>query len=994
MKTFKQVLTEAQNIDKAVEILRNTIKGTEWENRLFIAGGYPRDLLLGREPKDVDFVVDGGPEAGMDAATFIAKKLGVFKQDSNPVLFPTYGTAKLTMNVDGEPIDIEFVAPRTEKYEPGSRKPLVSPGTLDDDAHRRDFTVNALFKNLTTNEILDLTGRGLTDLKNKILQTTGNADWIFSEDPLRILRAVRFALKYDFRLPLDVIKAIKKASPDLANISAERIQDELKKILVLDKPSRAIRLFKMTGILKMILPELQELVGLKQNMYHKDDAFYHTLEVLDNTPAQFSRRLSALFHDIGKAATRTEKDGKVQFIGHANVGAEIAKKAMKRLKYPNDIIDMVADMTKYHMDLKSAGPEAELLKDSTLRKFVFRVADRLEPLLDVIHADNISHTPEYSMPKQIEIIRKKLANMDINSILNTKSILDGNEIKELGAVGKEIREIKDRILTKVLENPEFTRQQAVGLAKNMIDSFRKKKLSENTQEDDLWEVKRGALDKRDETYRLMVGLLGVQVDSQTRKVYSPPEYMIRRFKKKKITDTLYQTINSNGSEIYTIWNEKTDIPIAYLKLLKADLFGIPVKKVNIAFVHPRHQGKGIMKGIYTTLIQQQGMTFITGDYQSAGAEKLWKSLYNTNEIEVFAMSEDGKILEVRPTANGLEGINGEDLFDYNRDSYKDNYTLVATINKEKFSEGLNEDIFSFHEYDDWGFIKPDGSLLSAVSTPAVRKFVDRKNSKNFFVPRFGAMHYDVLGKFYSSFDLKKKQEHNFFEAFKEGWVRYIINDNELFLHLKPGSIVPENVLKGIRQMIYPFSVVNFDFQKNLRTTKKTTIERANLNKIKNVISNHPDAAEAPKRKSLKEADAHPKHREWGWILPNGQILSNKSTPEVIEFIEGTPDLVHHFEVLQEFTNFDRMSDVLEEGGVRFIVEGNTAFLDIYPPAIEPRFIYTKATFLINWVFVKKVIIGFNDYSDYSQEGWMEFNSTPKSLLNDLKEIKAKYNEEE
>lgn len=473
MKNFKDFLLENENMKTALNIIKKTIAGTEFDSRIYLAGGYPRDLLLGREPKDVDFVVDGGPESGMEAAIFIAKKLGVFKQDSNPVLFPTYGTAKLTIYVEGEPIDIEFVAPRIEKYEPGNRKPMVSPGTLDDDAHRRDFTVNSLFKNLTTDEILDLTGRGISDLNNKILQTTGDADWIFSEDPLRILRAIRFALKYDFRLPLDVIRAIKKAAPDLANISAERIQDELKKILVLTKPSRAIRLFKMTGILKMILPELQELVGLKQNMYHKDDAFYHTLEVLDNTPAEFSRRLAALFHDIGKAATRTEKDGKVQFIGHANVGAEIAKKALKRLKYPNDIIDMVADTTKYHMDLKSAGPEAEMLKDSTLRKFVFRVADRLEPLLDVIHADNISHTPEHSMPKQIEIIKKKLANMDINSILNTKSILDGNEIRELGAEGKEIREIKDRILTKVLENPEFSRKQAIDLAKNMISSFRK-----------------------------------------------------------------------------------------------------------------------------------------------------------------------------------------------------------------------------------------------------------------------------------------------------------------------------------------------------------------------------------------------------------------------------------------------------------------------------------------------------------------------------------------
>jgi poly(A) polymerase len=459
--------------EEAIQLLSKTIKGTPYEKKIFIAGGYVRDLLLGRPSKDVDLVVDGfGLEGGIEAATFIAKELGIYRKDSNPVTFPRFGTAKLTVKLSTGPFDVEFVAPRKESYTPGSRKPLVSAGTILDDAARRDFTINALFKNLSSGEILDLTGRSMIDLEKKIIQTTGDPDWIFNEDPLRILRAIRFTFKYKFDLPMSVIRSIKKNAHKLKTISSERIQDELGKILLIQEPSKAIRMFKLTGILQVIMPEMQKLVGLKQNAFHKHDTFRHTLNVLDNTPADLSVRLAALFHDIGKSATKTENNGKVQFIGHAHVGAEITKELMKRLKYSTKDIEKVSNMVKFHMDLKSAGSNAEQLSDKSLRKFVFRVADGLEPLLKLIHADNVSHADHASMPNQIGKVKEKIQKMDISSILNTKSILDGNEIAALGAKGKLIGEIKNRILVKVIENPLFTKQQAINLAKNMIDSNR------------------------------------------------------------------------------------------------------------------------------------------------------------------------------------------------------------------------------------------------------------------------------------------------------------------------------------------------------------------------------------------------------------------------------------------------------------------------------------------------------------------------------------------
>lgn len=468
-------LREEVDVDTVIEFLKNIIAGTEWENRLYLAGGIVRDKIMGRTPKDVDIVVDGGIDAGIEAAKFIAQKVGVYKEGSNPVVFEKFGTAKLRIPIKGEIVEIEFIAPRKEKYTPGSRKPEVEPATLRDDAFRRDFTINSLFQNLTSGEIYDLTGMGIEDLKNKIIRTTGDPDWIFKEDPLRILRAIRFALKYNFKLPLAVIRSIKNHASELKNISSERIKDELHKILLLEKPSRAIRLFKITGILDVILPELKELVGLTQNAtYHKHDAFKHTLDVLDNTPPEIIRRLAALFHDIGKAATRSEKDGKIQFINHAEVGAEITRQIMKRLNYSNADIDKITKIVKNHMKLKQAGSEAENLKEKTLRKFVYHVADVLEPILDVIHADNISHSESASMPNQIEKIRERIKEINIEDLLNSKSLLTGEEIAELGAKGKLIGEIKSRILEKVIENPNFTKKDAIALAKNMIMIHNKK----------------------------------------------------------------------------------------------------------------------------------------------------------------------------------------------------------------------------------------------------------------------------------------------------------------------------------------------------------------------------------------------------------------------------------------------------------------------------------------------------------------------------------------
>lgn len=453
-----------KSMEAALNQLRFALKDSEYVGRVFLAGGIVRDELMGFESKDIDLVVEGDINAGMECATFVAYTLGC----RQPVLFPTFGTAKLSVG----DYEIEFVAARTETYRANDRKPNVESGTLKADAFRRDFTVNSLFKDLFTGQILDLTGKGLEDMKNKVLRTTSEPNYILAEDPLRIMRAVRFAFKYEFSLEYDLYAALEENSDKLNNISKERVQDELNKILVLDNPSRAFRLMQELGMLAVVLPELEALVGLTQNQYHKDDAFNHTLAVLDAAPPELTRRLGALFHDCGKALTRTENNGKVQFLNHALVGADLTRKALQRLKYPNDRTAKVETVVKYHMDLKFAGPDGTAAKDKSLRKFVYRVGDLevLDVLLDVMHADNLSHSEAHSMPNQMPELRLRFSNMDLQKVLDTKSPLDGNQLMALGANGKVVGELKKRLVEKVLEQPEFSGKQAESLVKSVLSS--------------------------------------------------------------------------------------------------------------------------------------------------------------------------------------------------------------------------------------------------------------------------------------------------------------------------------------------------------------------------------------------------------------------------------------------------------------------------------------------------------------------------------------------
>lgn len=471
---LKQILTEGAREAALEDYLKKLIHGTEWENKVFIAGGYVRDFLMGKDPKDLDLMINQ-ENGGIEFANWITKRVGSYKEGSNPVVFPRFGTAKFNLgdvSHNGQDIgsmDIEAVMPRSEKYTAGSRKPEVGFSSLKGDAERRDLTVNSMFKNISTGEILDLTGKGKEDLAKGVIRTPLEPSQTFTDDPLRMLRVVRFYAKYGWNIPTYIVKSLKKSASMLDNISAERIQDELNKMLLSPNPDKAIKLLKVTDLLQYVIPELKQAIKMTQNQHHTMDVFGHTLAVLKKTQPVLAQRLMGLFHDIGKIVTRSVTPTGVHFYGHEDAGTDMAEKIMKRLKYPNEIIDAVKVGIKNHMRLKHGGDTAVDLTDKTLRKFVADVGDQLENVLNLIHADNIAHADASAMPNQIDFVKTRLKSLETTTAKPKLPISGFDLQKELGLKpGKIIGDIMKAVTDAWYGNPKLSRDEAMDIARKMV----------------------------------------------------------------------------------------------------------------------------------------------------------------------------------------------------------------------------------------------------------------------------------------------------------------------------------------------------------------------------------------------------------------------------------------------------------------------------------------------------------------------------------------------
>ncbi len=429
------------------QVIGNT--ADQMQLKAWVVGGFVRDSILKRENKDIDIVVVGN---GVDFAQAVAKN---FNNDCSLSVFKTFGTAQIKF----DDWIIEFIGARKESYRRDSRKPIVENGTLIDDQNRRDFTINAMYLSLNSDNYGELYDpfNGVQDLQNMVIRTCSNPDITFSDDPLRMLRAIRFASRLNFRIELKTFEAIKANVNRIEIVSQERITDEINGMIMGEKPSRAFEMMSKTGLLSLIFPEMMDLHGIetRNGKSHKDN-FYHTLQVLDNI-CEFTDNLwlrwAAILHDIAKPATK-RFDPKVgwTFHGHEDKGSRMVKGIFKRMRLPLDEkMRYVSTLVLLH--LRPIVLSKETVTDSAVRRLIVDAGDYVSDLVILCRAD-ITSKNEAKVEKHLRnlvLVEEKISEvMAKDELRNWQPVLTGNHIKNhfdikdpqhIGMIKEAVREV-------------------------------------------------------------------------------------------------------------------------------------------------------------------------------------------------------------------------------------------------------------------------------------------------------------------------------------------------------------------------------------------------------------------------------------------------------------------------------------------------------------------------------------------------------------------------
>ena len=423
--------------NKIIKAISKSIKGTEYENKVFVVGGFVRDLIMGKDPKDIDLLIDGdiNAGAGITFAEWFCKKENIFKKDSNPLVYGLYGTAMFQFM--GE--KIECVAPRSEKYQNDSRKPVVSSCTLEDDCFRRDFTVNSLFINISNNELVDYSKNGLNDIKNKIIRSTSNPDIIFTEDPLRILRAIRFAARFNSTIEEKTFEGMKRHVDRLEIISKERIQDEFSKMITSDNPEFAIRLLFEIGAYKYVFDKL---------MFESDLKY-----LAKSIPASFERL------KMQKDAEHNNLEINLAIV-YAQLPNVVNK--MKYLKFSNDVIKKVCFYLElFDMILFTNFTPASIRKVQYLAKSYDNLFNACTIFVSVMNRKGDIERVEKIINMTKKMIEKGQAMFDYKLPVN------GNDVMEILSINpsEKVKRYLNLLMDMAYANPFITKKECETILK-------------------------------------------------------------------------------------------------------------------------------------------------------------------------------------------------------------------------------------------------------------------------------------------------------------------------------------------------------------------------------------------------------------------------------------------------------------------------------------------------------------------------------------------------
>lgn len=440
MGTYQPVTLSAEDL---LRLLKQA--ADDLDLRAWVVGGYVRDKLLGRPHPNPDVVVEGGD------ALKLAERFAELAHAEPPVTFERYGTAQVTLAGHL----VEFVTARAESYAPESRKPDVRWATLEEDLRRRDFTVNTLLMDLD-GKIHDLLG-GRKDLDARILRTPTDPVRTFADDPLRMLRAIRFAAELEFELAPELLPAMRQMKGRLAPpvISVERTADELRRMLTSERPRRALELLDASGLLEVILPEVAACNGVAQTGYHTHDVYGHTLLTVERVPADLIVRLAALFHDVGKPSTATP-DG--AFTGHETIGAAMSESALERLRFSQKEVEAVALLVRLH--LRPVYYRSEW-SDGAVRRLARDAGVHLERLMALARADVAASA--YPEPEKLEELQARIDAVLDERPSRIAPVVTGEDVMRVRGIrpGPDVGRIKQRLQELVIDGEIAPTREAV-----------------------------------------------------------------------------------------------------------------------------------------------------------------------------------------------------------------------------------------------------------------------------------------------------------------------------------------------------------------------------------------------------------------------------------------------------------------------------------------------------------------------------------------------------